>query len=53
MLRFYEGKYVAALLDAFPDIELHPSKFGKIHGMNRRIMERKREEGETNYSILQ
>ena len=52
MLRFYEGKYVAALLDAFPDIGLDPSKFGKMHGMKRRIMERKRKEGETKGRLL-
>ena len=35
MLYYYNGKYVAALMDLFPNINLDPAKFVNIPSKNR------------------
>ena len=42
MLYYYNGKYVAALVDLFPNIDLDPAKFINIPS---KYQARKREEG--------
>ena len=48
MLRHYGGKYIGALMDAFPHLLLDSSKFTRVPGMmeeREREREREREGG--------
>jgi hypothetical protein len=46
MLQYYNGKYVKALVELFPGLNLNPAKFTEIPRKREKIREKKRERRE-------